>query len=203
MEEYFRQLANFFSLSETACEKVGPAATVRHMKKGELLLRPDEKPAEVFVLQTGILRCFVLNPVGEDVTDSFLFRYGEVFAGRLDFFTVPEDSLGANAEAMAETSVIRLELSKLLPVIRGEPELMELFCRLLTESYCGQMAHKYALYRQDAEARYRWFLENYPGLIDRVTHGHIASFLGITPVTLSRMRKKLKEETAAEVPEST
>ena len=157
------------------------------MKKGELLLRTDEKPAEVYVLQTGILRCFVLNPVGEDVTDSFLFRYGDVFSGRLDFFTGPEDSLGANAEAMAETSVIRLDLPKLLPVIRGEPELMELFCRLLSESYCSQMAHKYALYRQDAEARYRWFLESYPGLIDRVTHGHIASFLGITPVTLSRM----------------
>ena len=39
-----------------------------------------------------------------------------------------------------------------------------------------------------AAERYAWFTRSYPGLIDRVSHRYVASFLGITPVTLSRVR---------------
>ena len=48
--------------------------------------------------------------------------------------------------------------------------------------------------------RYQWFLENYPGLIHTLNNKHIASFLGMTPVTLSRLRHQLrKTEKVAEV----
>lgn len=45
-----------------------------------------------------------------------------------------------------------------------------------------------------AVQRYQWFLEEYPGLIDRVSNKYIASFLGMTPVTLSWLRRTLREE---------
>lgn len=47
---------------------------------------------------------------------------------------------------------------------------------------------------KSASERYRWFLSNYPGLIDRVPHRHIASFLNMTPVTLSRLRRAEREK---------
>ncbi|MEQ2617002.1 hypothetical protein AAAT94_07475 [Intestinimonas aquisgranensis] len=40
--------------------------------------------------------------------------------------------------------------------------------------------------------RYQWFLEAYPGLIDQVTHRYVASFLEMSPVTLSRLRSALR-----------
>lgn len=42
--------------------------------------------------------------------------------------------------------------------------------------------------------RYLWFLEEYPGMIDRVQHYILASFLGMSPVTLSRTRTKVAAE---------
>lgn len=45
----------------------------------------------------------------------------------------------------------------------------------------------------DAMKRYLWFLEKYPGLIDAVNNKYIASYLNMTPVTLSRLRRKLKD----------
>ena len=42
----------------------------------------------------------------------------------------------------------------------------------------------------NAEQRYRWFCKEYPELLERIPQYHIASFLGITPVSLSRLRKK-------------
>ena len=41
--------------------------------------------------------------------------------------------------------------------------------------------------------RYQWFLSAYPGLIDRVSHKYIASLLNMTPVTLSKIRRAIKE----------
>ena len=48
--------------------------------------------------------------------------------------------------------------------------------------------------RNTAMQRYQWFLEAYPGFIDKVSNKHIASFLGMTPVTLSRLRRVLREK---------
>ena len=42
--------------------------------------------------------------------------------------------------------------------------------------------------------RYQWFLARYPGLISTVNNKHIASFLGMTPVTLSRLRRQVREQ---------
>ena len=49
--------------------------------------------------------------------------------------------------------------------------------------------------------RYQWFLKHYPGLIQTVSNKHIASFLGMTPVTLSRLRRKLRDEKLAGIRE--
>ena len=54
--------------------------------------------------------------------------------------------------------------------------------------------NRHILSSYSAMQRYQWFLEEYPGIIHRVSHKYIASFLGMTPVTLSRLRKTLREE---------
>lgn len=46
----------------------------------------------------------------------------------------------------------------------------------------------------NAKERYNWFLREYKDLIDRVSHRHVASFLNMTPVTLSRLRKEFREQ---------
>ena len=53
---------------------------------------------------------------------------------------------------------------------------------------------KHAIYMLNAKERYNWFLREYKDLIDRVSHRHVASFLNMTPVTLSRLRKEFREQ---------
>ena len=199
METYFRQLASFFSLSSSLQEVLQFTCSIRQLRKGELLFPPDEQRSALFVLQTGILRCFILGGSGEEITDSFLFRYGDVFMGcAISPRGYPE--LCANAEAMAPTSLIVVDMDRLLPAISRTPELLTLACRLLSRSYQKQWEHKRILYHCSAEERYRWFLRNYPGLINHVVHSSVASFLGVTPVTLSRVRKKLEQQCASDDP---
>jgi len=196
METYFRQLASFFSLSSSLQEMLRFTCSIRQLRKGELVFPPDEQRSALFVLQTGILRCFILGGGGEEITDSFLFRYGEAFLGSA---VLPggKPELCANAEAMAPTSLIVVDMARLLPAVTQTPELQALACRLLCRSYRRQWEHKRILYHCSAEDRYRWFLQNYPGLINHVVHSSVASYLGVTPVTLSRVRKKLEAECAS------
>ena len=51
-----------------------------------------------------------------------------------------------------------------------------------------------ALISGDALAKYKWFLKEYPNLLNRIPHYHIANFLGMTPTQLSRTRKTFSQQ---------
>ena len=65
---------------------------------------------------------------------------------------------------------------------------MYTYNHLLTDALKRHWEIKTMLYKCTAKERYEWFLENYPGLIDQVTNKYIASFLRMSPVTLSRLK---------------
>ena len=76
-------------------------------------------------------------------------------------------------------------------MLSRSPELLFVVNRAMTQNYIDLWKHKMILYRTTAMERYEWFLKDYPGLIDVVPHKYIASFLDMTPVTLSRLRKTM------------
>ena len=68
---------------------------------------------------------------------------------------------------------------------------METIGRIMAEEYCKIMEDRImSLHIQSAEERYNTLLKEQPDVIQRVSLGHIASYLGITQETLSRIRKK-------------
>ena len=76
-------------------------------------------------------------------------------------------------------------LTQILPA--DEPSVLE----PLLESLSHHVEVKKMLYQYTAAQKYAWFLEKYPGLDEVIGDKYIASFLGVTPVTLSRSRKAL------------
>jgi CRP-like cAMP-binding protein len=194
MDEYLTQLISYYSLPASVLDLLQANDSIRQMHKGELLCPPNQPNTSLCFLQSGILRCFFINSAGEDVTDAFLYHYGDVFSGNPNLFGQSQD-LCANAQAMSACTLLTFDSEKMMSYVRETPALLELSCRILSQCYLGEWDHERIL-SCPAEARYRWFLNKYPGLIDHVVHGCIASFLGITPVTLSRVRKKLEREDA-------
>ena len=65
--------------------------------------------------------------------------------------------------------------------------------KLLLNSANRHRDLKIAIYQYTAMQRYQWFLREYPGLIDQIGHKYIASLLNMTPVTLSKIRKIMRE----------
>ena len=73
-------------------------------------------------------------------------------------------------------------------------EAMALYNQMLIAALKAHWELKRVLNSYTAAERYQWFLDKYPGLIDKVSNKYIASFLGMTPVTLSRLRRMLREK---------
>lgn len=76
-------------------------------------------------------------------------------------------------------------------IVGNFPEVAAMITKLLTNAFDEHYLHKIVIQTYDAEQRYIWFLKHYRGLIDKVPHRYIASYLGMTTVTLSRVRSSL------------
>ena len=100
-------------------------------------------------------------------------------------------------ECIAEGSCIRIDLKEFISLAnhkRWHSELLECYNRLLIQGIKQHQQHKRVIHDCDAIGRYRWFLCKYPNLINTISHKDIASFIGMTPVTLSKLRGKLREK---------
>lgn len=158
--------------------------------KGEILIHEGEVQDHYAFLADGILRGFFLDANGRDVTDCFGFRCG---TPAMSCLTSGTPAL-LTIEALTDCSFLQLEGNALLNLMRENPALLWIYNRLLQDAFRSHWEIKTMVCQHTAMKRYQWFLEKYPGLIDKVSNKHIASFLGMTPVTLSRLRRILREE---------
>ena len=158
-----------------------------HIKKGTALVEPGQVQAQLIILVSGVFRGFLLDAEGRDITDCFAFRAGEILMGCNDL-TEPSQ---IHLEAVTDSDVLLLPMEDVLAALEEIPELMEIYNFFLRKALAQHWEGKMLMHQCTA-------MERYHGLIDAVSNKHIASFLGMTPVTLSRLRRKLREEPAEE-----
>ena len=171
------------------------AAKIETLKKGELLLESGQSMTHLTFLIQGVLRGFLIDMNGKDITDCFAFQAGDAAmpCQRLD------QKSRISIEAVTPCEVIKFPISLVLEWMRNYPELLELYNRLLVQALERHWEVKMLMYRYTAMQLYQWFLKHYPQLSRQVSSRHIASFLGMTPVTLSRLRGKIRKQKMQEI----
>lgn len=157
--------------------------------RGSRVISMSEKMDVLYFLLEGVLRGYVVDENGQDITDRFICSPGEPVIG-CGGFCSPSS---VHIEAISPCQLLALPMSELLAVL-DRPEIMKIYCSQLEQALQRNWTMKMLLYRCDALERYQWFLDKYPHLEHQVNGKHVASFLGMTPVTLSRLRRKLKDD---------
>lgn len=189
MSEDFNRLMRALRLTDTAyCEDLRAIATEKTIEKGTRLSESEKQ--NVMFLMSGLLRGYIIDKKGEEITDCFMRRYAEACTMDLSIVGFKAE-MSIHVEALEDTRLICFETCDVLPMLSRSPELLFVVNRAMTQNYIDLWKHKMILYRTTAMERYEWFLKDYPGLIDVVPHKYIASFLDMTPVTLSRLRKTM------------
>ena len=157
---------------------------LRHISKKEILIEEGKPLSYISFILSGIFRGFFLDVNGRDITDCFGFRYGEP---AVSVFSLDSPST-VTIEALTEGELLCIPAEEVTKLMKENSSLIQVYNRLLVDSFQRHWEIKNILHKQTARERYQWFLNAYPGLIDHVTHRYIASFLEMSPVTLSRLR---------------
>lgn len=156
-------------------------------KKRETIIQQNERPKYVPFLCSGIIRGFLVDEKNNEITDCFCQRFGEAVVPSLPFDSPAIFSM----QAVVDSEIFLFPVSDVVDLVTSNPDMMALYNVLLQESAKRHFDMKYNLMRFDNAQRYEWFLEEYPGLIDKVSHKYIASFLSMSEVSLSRVRGKM------------
>lgn len=163
---------------------------IQHMEKGSKLIEVGETPQYLFFLVSGVVRGFFLDVNGKDVTDCLICKFGQAIWPSMSI----NDPARVNLEFLTNGTVMGLPISVVRKIIMEFNEVLMIYNRLLEQALMYHWEIKSIMYQCTAMQRYEWFLAKYPGLIDQISHRYIASFLGITPVTLSRLRKEINQQ---------
>lgn len=176
--------------AERLAKELAKITKPMHLRKGEILIHEGDVQDHFVFLTDGILRGFFLDANGRDVTDCFGCQCG---APAVSSFTNGEPS-SVSIEALTACDCLRVPIKQMLVLMKENPELLWIYNWLLQDALRSHWEIKTMVCQHTAMERYQWFLKEYPGLIDKVSNKYIASFLGMTPVTLSRLRRILREK---------
>ena len=175
--------------NDQIAEQLAMVSRGEAIKKGQRVISMGEYMDDLPILVTGVLRGFLVDETGRDITDCFIHQKGDAIIGCGKF----EEPSPIHIEAITDCQVVVIPMTVLMQMMEN-PGLLRLYNGQLTEALNRHWQMKMQMYQSDAMTRYRWFRNAYPGLENQVSGKHLASFLGMTPVTLSRLRRKLRED---------
>ncbi len=159
---------------------------LRLLTKKEFVLQPGETSRSILFVESGFLRSFYGNQ-DKEMTNWFMQENQLVISVNSFFTQTPADEY---IQAIEDCRVWQLRHEHYRFLVSHYHSFCSIGLRL-TEHYYILSEQRLRIMRQkDAEARYRFLLQIHPGILNRAPLGHIASYLGITQETLSRLRAK-------------
>ncbi|WP_295119558.1 Crp/Fnr family transcriptional regulator [uncultured Chitinophaga sp.] len=181
----------FVSLTDEEWELMLPALEYRRLGKGEDWISEGQKELHVGIVLSGDMRHYYTRD-GEEKTTYFYFEnhlvssYVSAITGKPSLLTV---------EALTDSRLLVFTYAHLKSMYDKVPK-WERFGRLLAEYLAIGLEERMAgLLTTSAEERYLELLQgNKHKIIERIPQHYIANYLGITPVSLSRIRKRLLEK---------
>lgn len=177
--------------AETAAllEQLRPLGTEKTVEKGTILLHQGMKLDSFFVLCEGLAKAYYLTIEGKEWIKSII-KEGECIASAQ--VIIQDEPCPFYLITLERTHFIEISGARLLEVISNNPEFTQLMNRVLLQIAMKKEQREHELLCLSAEQRYRLFCQRNSTLLERLSQIDIARYLGITPVALSRIRKRIR-----------
>lgn len=162
-----------------------------HLKKGDYWVEEGKTCRYIGFVVEGVFRIFS-TVEGKEIIAHFSFERRNPVLSAYTSFINQRPSL-ESIQALEDSTLIVLHYDHLQKLYQKKPVFERLGRLLIEQMYVLAKTRIYDLQHKTASERYRELLEKYPQIINRIAHHHIASYLGIAPESLSRLRKKLQQ----------
>jgi len=179
---------NTISISEEDLDFMLSLFNPTKLEKGEYFLEIGKRCDQIAFINNGLLRIFYPNDKGEETT--CYFSLPTEFVTSFSSFTTQKPST-ENIQAILPSELFVINKQDLELLYKKIPAAQE-FGRLAAENLAIIMEKRISLFlNNSAEERYRFLLKNNAVLIQQVPLQYLASYLGISPQHLSRLRKSI------------
>lgn len=191
-EEIIKMLADISDekINEDIVEQIVKSALPVEFGRGDVIITGDKSERYIYYIISGAVRSYYIDQNGNDITWYFNVENQIVMGENLFNF----DSGIHTYEAMENSKMLRFDAYELRRFILADNSLSKVYIRFLEEALNYKISRENSLLSCSATERYIEFKKLYPTLEGRVNQYHIASYLGITPESLSRIRRNLRKE---------
>lgn len=173
--------------SEVLDEFANKKLKTKSYSKGHILLQPEEKSQRIYFVQKGLIRLFY-HKTDKDITHSFIGK---------NMFIVPVECVFFDThspfgfELLEDSIITSFQYEDIKKAIEIAPEIEKLEKILLYDTIKSLSGIVRSMKFLTAKERYELLLKEYPNILQRVSLGHIASYLGISQPTLSVIRGQI------------
>jgi CRP-like cAMP-binding protein len=186
-DQLYKFINQYLKLTDEEFNAILSIAKENSIKKKEHLVRANELCRKVVFFTEGYFRFYHSKNDGTEITSDFYFSPNFVTSYTSYLTDMPSV---VSVQAMENMNVLTFEKSDLYSLF-SEYHNIEKLGRLIAENVAiNSEMHLFMLLNQPAEERYRNLLSEYPHFIKEIPLQYIASYLGITQETLSRIRAK-------------
>ncbi len=187
-EIFASQLSKISELGPEASEALAACVEVRHFPRKSLLHEPGQVSGQIFYIGKGLVREYFHDDKGNDI--SVWFGKEEDFAVLLSSFVTGTPSQ-TGLQALEATDGFSISRERLYELYDRFHEV-ERLGRILTERYfVASEAYNRGFHYLDARKRYEMFALHNPELMQRLPLRYIASYVGVSIETLSRLRARI------------
>ena len=158
------------------------------LKKGDFLLKNGEQVANQYYVESGCLRTFYVDDSGKEHTLQFAIHDWWI-SDYTAFFS--EEKAILSIEVLQDSVLYQISKKDMDSLFEQVESLNSFFRKKMERAFASFQKRILANLSQSATERYLDFVANYPNIEQQVKNYHIASYLGITTETLSRIRKEL------------
>ncbi|SKB99205.1 Crp/Fnr family transcriptional regulator [Dyadobacter psychrophilus] len=159
--------------------------------KGDVFLKEGAISDEYLLLERGFMRSYLFDVDGNEITLNFFSQKTPVFEVGSFFQRIPSQE---NMEALTDAAGWVLSFNELNGLFHAIPEFREFGRAVLVKGFVAFKNRTLSMINKTADQRYEALLYSNPEIFQNASLKHIASYLGVTDTSLSRIRKKFSQK---------
>jgi CRP-like cAMP-binding protein len=190
-ELFFKSLNEKISLTDEEHDIIKSYLTPKKLRKKQYLLQAGDVCKTIAFVEKGALRAYSTDEKGNEHIIQFALE-GWTISDLYSFMT--GEPATYHIDALEDSELILISKTAQEEILKRVPKY-ETYTRMqLTGAYLAMQKRLTSIISQPVEERYTNFISVYPNIAQRVPQHMIASYMGLKPETLSRVRKKIAEK---------